>query len=44
MRARAGGALRLSLRTARDDSRAQRVYERNGWKRDEKLRQYDFAL
>ncbi len=42
--ARAAGALRLSLRTAHDNLRAQGVYERNGWKRDERFRQYDFAL
>ena len=42
--ARAAGALRLSLRTAHDNLRAQGVYERNGWKRDEKFRQYDFVL
>lgn len=42
--AKAAGALRLSLRTAHGNLRAQGVYERNGWKRDEKFRQYDFAL
>jgi GNAT superfamily N-acetyltransferase len=42
--ARAAGALRLSLRTAHTNTRAQRVYEANGWKRDEKFRQYDFVL
>lgn len=42
--ARAAGALRLSLRTAHTNLRAQGVYERNGWKRDERFRQYDFAL
>lgn len=42
--ARAAGAARLSLRTARDNLRAQGVYERNGWKRDERFWQYDFAL
>ena len=42
--ARAAGALRLSLRTAHDNSRAQGVYERNGWKRDLRFWQYDFAL
>jgi GNAT superfamily N-acetyltransferase len=42
--ARAAGALRLSLRTAHTNTRAQAVYERNGWKRDERFRQYDFAL
>ena len=42
--ARASGALRLSLRTAHDNSRAQRVYEANGWRRDERFRQYDFVL
>ena len=42
--ARAAGALRLSLRTAHDNARAQSVYERNGWRRDEKFRQYDFVL
>jgi ribosomal protein S18 acetylase RimI-like enzyme len=42
--ARAAGALRLSLRTAHTNARAQGVYERNGWKRDEKFRQYDFVL
>jgi GNAT superfamily N-acetyltransferase len=42
--ARAAGAQRLSLRTAHTNARAQSVYERNGWKRDERFRQYDFAL
>jgi GNAT superfamily N-acetyltransferase len=42
--ARAAGALRLSLRTAHDNTRAQSVYERNGWRRDQKFRQYDFVL
>lgn len=42
--ARAAGALRLSLRTAHENARAQSVYERNGWKRDQRFRQYDFAL
>jgi GNAT superfamily N-acetyltransferase len=42
--AKAAGALRLSLRTAHDNTRAQSVYERNGWQRDQRFRQYDFAL
>ena len=42
--ARAAGALRLSLRTAHDNARAQRVYEQNGWQLERKFRQYDFAL
>lgn len=42
--AKAAGALRLSLRTAHDNLRAQRVYERNGWLREQRFRQYDFAL
>jgi len=42
--ARAAGALRLTLRTAHDNRRAQSVYERNGWKRDQRFWTYDFAL
>jgi RimJ/RimL family protein N-acetyltransferase len=42
--ARAAGALRLSLRTAHDNTRAQRVYEANGWRLEQKFRQYDFVL
>ena len=42
--ARAAGALRLSLRTAHTNTRAQGVYERNGWAPETKFRQYDFAL
>jgi RimJ/RimL family protein N-acetyltransferase len=42
--ARAAGAQRLSLRTAHDNARAQRVYERNGWALERKFRQYDFPL
>jgi GNAT superfamily N-acetyltransferase len=42
--ARAAGALRLSLRTAHDNTRAQRVYEQNGWRLERTFRQYDFAL
>jgi RimJ/RimL family protein N-acetyltransferase len=42
--ARAAGAARLSLRTAHDNLRAQAVYERNGWQRDQRFRQYDFSL
>jgi GNAT superfamily N-acetyltransferase len=42
--ARAAGALRLSLRTAHDNLRAQGVYERNGWKRDQRFFTYDFPL
>jgi RimJ/RimL family protein N-acetyltransferase len=42
--ARTAGALRLSLRTAHDNTRAQGVYERNGWQRDQRFRQYDFTL
>jgi len=42
--ARAASALRLTLRTAHDNARAQRVYEHNGWKRDQRFFTYDFAL
>ncbi len=42
--ARATGAARLSLATAHDNTRAQAVYERNGWKREQRFRHYDFAL
>jgi GNAT superfamily N-acetyltransferase len=42
--ARAAGALRLTLRTAHDNRRAQSVYERNGWRRDQRFWIYDFAL
>ena len=42
--ARAAGALRLSLRTAHDNARAQGVYERNGWVKNEKFWSYDFSL
>ena len=42
--ARAAGALRLSLRTAHTNARAQRVYERNGWQLETKFRSYDFPL
>jgi GNAT superfamily N-acetyltransferase len=41
---RAAGALRLSLRTAHTNTRAQGVYERNGWQLETKFRQYDFVL
>lgn len=42
--ARASGAVRLSLSTAHDNARAQAVYERNGWKREQRFWHYDFAL
>lgn len=42
--ARATGAVRLSLSTAHDNARAQSVYERNGWQRDQRFWHYDFAL
>ena len=42
--ARASGAARLSLSTAHDNARAQAVYERNGWKREQRFWHYDFAL
>jgi ribosomal protein S18 acetylase RimI-like enzyme len=42
--ARATGAARLSLSTAHDNARAQSVYERNGWKREQRFWHYDFAL
>jgi GNAT superfamily N-acetyltransferase len=42
--ARASGALRLSLRTAHDNARAQGVYERNGWVKNEKFWSYDFSF
>lgn len=42
--ARATGAMRLSLSTAHDNARAQSVYERNGWTRDQRFLHYDFLL
>jgi ribosomal protein S18 acetylase RimI-like enzyme len=42
--ARATGAARLSLSAAHDNARAQAVYERNGWVREQRFWHYDFRL
>ena len=42
--ARATGAVRLSLSTAHDNARAQSVYERNGWLREQRFWHCDFKL
>ena len=42
--AQASGAVRLSLSTAVDNVRAQALYERCGWKKDELFLHYTFSL
>jgi len=42
--ARAAGAVRLELSTARDNKPAQRLYESLGWKRDEEFLVYGRTL
>ena len=42
--ARDEAAIGLSLRTAIDNETAQRLYEANGWTRDQKFYQYDLSL
>jgi GNAT superfamily N-acetyltransferase len=42
--ARALGAIRLSLSTARSNEEAQKLYESQGWKRDEVFLYYALAL
>ena len=42
--ARAAGAVRLELSTARDNHRAQSLYESLGWQRDERFLHYALPL
>ena len=38
------GSRWMMLQTATDNSRAQKVYERNGWERDEEYYSYYFRI
>jgi GNAT superfamily N-acetyltransferase len=42
--ARDAGAARIWLRTAQDNTKAQRLYEKRGWKHDEVFRRYDLIF
>ena len=42
--ARDAGAARIWLRTAHDNLKAQRLYEKRGWKQDEVFRRYDLIF
>lgn len=42
--AKAAGAIRLSLSTAKTNVTAQTLYEKNGWKKDEHFLSYDLAV
>jgi GNAT superfamily N-acetyltransferase len=41
---KANGAVRLSLRTEINNSTAQRLYEQEGWMRDDRFYSYDLTL